>query len=359
MNIDIRMRLRDNTIKIIVGAIALSLVIFSMFSSLMDANTKNLLAKNTVITTNSTTSSITNTHQQNDELTLLREEIQSLRKQLNHSSASGGINSDEMTDVAFDDGNKSENNIMYGHVHIAKTGGTSLNGILANRFERVCGNKGYSYDAYNSNEKAKKVFNKTGVFMIISAEGENYNRDKVRDNIMKEIGYEDCDYVSREFPTSSFWIDNFAHDKFHGIQMELHVPCRDPIDHLLSQCNMRSQNLDCSSSKDVYFRAVQKCFVKMNRYENNLQESFDSIKCYDFREQFTTYIDYMGERLQERRFISEPYIKRETNEPRNKTNECLLQRPDLMNITRKFLLKFDYYKFCDSCIGSKNDITSR
>ena len=28
---------------------------------------------------------------------------------------------------------------MYGHVHIAKTGGTSLNGMLANGFERVCG----------------------------------------------------------------------------------------------------------------------------------------------------------------------------------------------------------------------------
>lgn len=34
-------------------------------------------------------------------------------------------------------------NLMYGHVHMAKTGGSSVNGILANKFERVCGNKGY------------------------------------------------------------------------------------------------------------------------------------------------------------------------------------------------------------------------
>ena len=32
--------------------------------------------------------------------------------------------------------------ILYGHVHIAKTGGTSLNGIMANTFERVCGHNG-------------------------------------------------------------------------------------------------------------------------------------------------------------------------------------------------------------------------
>lgn len=47
-------------------------------------------------------------------------------------------------------------NIIYGHVHIAKTGGTSLNGILANKFERVCGNKGITYSAYASNELAKE-----------------------------------------------------------------------------------------------------------------------------------------------------------------------------------------------------------
>ena len=142
--------------------------------------------------------------------------------------------------------------------------------------------------------------------------------------------------------------------------MELHVPCREPIDHLLSQCNTEARKmLDCTVPEAEFFQSVQRCFVKFDRYKSILHENFDSIKCYNFKEQFTTYIDYMGERLQERRFISEPYIKRETNKPRNKTNECLLQRPDLMNITKEFLLSFDYYKFCDSCIGSKNDITSR
>ena len=46
-------------------------------------------------------------------------------------------------------------NVIYGHVHIAKAGGTTLNGILANKFERVCGHKGYSYDAYQRGEDGR------------------------------------------------------------------------------------------------------------------------------------------------------------------------------------------------------------
>ena len=42
-------------------------------------------------------------------------------------------------------------NKIFGHIHVAKTGGSSINVMLANKFERVCGHKGYSYDAYADN----------------------------------------------------------------------------------------------------------------------------------------------------------------------------------------------------------------
>lgn len=45
---------------------------------------------------------------------------------------------------------------------IVSTGGTSINGILANKFERVCGNKGFSYDAYQDNERARGVLLEKG-----------------------------------------------------------------------------------------------------------------------------------------------------------------------------------------------------
>ena len=46
---------------------------------------------------------------------------------------------------------------FFGHVHIAKTGGTTLNGVLAMKYQRICGNKGYSYDYYQANKR----FNET------------------------------------------------------------------------------------------------------------------------------------------------------------------------------------------------------
>ena len=87
--------------------------------------------------------------------------------------------------------------IIYGHLHIAKTGGTSLNGILANRFERVCGHKGYSYDAYLANERAKLIADAANADSIETITSD-WSSDKVQFSFMHEIGYEDCDYISTE-----------------------------------------------------------------------------------------------------------------------------------------------------------------
>ena len=243
--------------------------------------------------------------------------------------------------------------ILFGHVHMAKTGGTSLNGILANRFERVCGHKGWSYDAYQSNERAKeKAENGETIFL-----NGVWNRDRVHWDEMDETGYEDCDYISNEI-TPKWWIDKFGDAKFYNTEMELHVPCRDPIDHLMSQCNFRRLKIDCKAESDEdFYESIEECFAYLGRYSNSLKKHFD-VKCFDFRQQFTTYVDIMAMKLEERRFISKPYIKRETNRQRNKDKECIWKHPHLVEKVRAYLLKnVDYYQFCDECMGSENDLT--
>lgn len=84
---------------------------------------------------------------------------------------------------------------IFGHVHVAKTAGTSINGILANKFERVCGHKGYSYDAFADNVKAGQISASGG---RVFAEG----RSQVMPDTMAEIGFEDCDYVSHEIESN-------------------------------------------------------------------------------------------------------------------------------------------------------------
>jgi hypothetical protein len=85
-----------------------------------------------------------------------------------------------------------------------------------------------------------------------------------------------------------------------------------------------------------------------------------TLKCYDSRQQFTTYMDYVSEKLQPRRFVSENYKQRETNRKRNKKNECIWdeERKDLRARVESYLISnVEYYQFCKKCLGSADDIT--
>eukprot|EP00980_Cylindrotheca_fusiformis_P010745 scaffold2428_cov97-Cylindrotheca_fusiformis.AAC.4 len=245
--------------------------------------------------------------------------------------------------------------VLYGHVHMAKTGGTSLNGLLANRFTRVCGHKGYSYDAYNANLRAKqKVEN--GERVVV----DHVPRDQVEPAIMNEIGFHDCDFISHETPYE-FWINHFGDSKFFGIPMELHIPCREPLEHLMSYCNHVYEKIHCNNSTDEdFYLEIERCLsmqTRFHRFDPELQDHFD-VKCYDFKKQFTSYIeDVMAPKLQPRRLQSDRFVKRETNRKRNKTNECIWERPDLQEKAKAYLLKKPYYQFCQDCLGSENELT--
>merc|ERR1719382_72290 len=99
-----------------------------------------------------------------------------------------------------------------------------INGELALNYENVCGHRGYSYDYAQSkgrNDSIKKLFPR-------------YSKGRVPGLLMSEIGFEDCDFISHEVRWQ-FWTQELnLSDK-----LELHLPCREPIDHLMSQCSLR------------------------------------------------------------------------------------------------------------------------
>lgn len=72
-----------------------------------------------------------------------------------------------------------------------------LNGIAATKFERVCGNKGYSFDAFHDNAKAASIVAKGGTPETVSR-GRLYNREEEAMTTIEDIGFEDCDWVSLE-----------------------------------------------------------------------------------------------------------------------------------------------------------------
>lgn len=227
-------------------------------------------------------------------------------------------------------------NTTYGHIHMAKTGGTTLNGILALNYERVCGHKGYSYDYVQANKRFKNSENWRSVSDSLTQK-KLYNRGRVPVDIMEEIGYEDCDWISQE-GNWDFWLENFL-----ASSMELHLPCRDPLDHLMSQCNFWHKTFNCDATNLEH--EIKKCVVFLNRFSLKLA---GMTKCYDYNLQFTSYMKLMSQTLLSRK-ITDKYVHRSTNDPRNKTKECIWYASEefRQKVNAIMISNYDYYSFCD------------
>lgn len=252
--------------------------------------------------------------------------------------------SEERTDKLADDQN--EKLIWYGHVHMAKTAGTSLNGMMAAQYERVCGHKGYSQDFFKINGKS------------IHTKGDSYNvasnnkgsRSRVPQYIMDEVGYEDCDWISFEYDANAW--RKFA-DWPYG-EFEIHVPCRDPLDHLMSFCNFKHETFNCSLDDDAWKSSIEKCVVYPTRYRHDLNRTFRT-KCFG-AQRVSDYVSYMGDKMDQRR-IQPDYIHRPSNMDRDKEHECLWHDSSLqLKVTEFLLATYEYYEFCHECMGSKNEL---
>jgi hypothetical protein len=251
--------------------------------------------------------------------------------------------------------------VTYAHIHMAKTAGTEINGELAARFERVCGHKGYSFDSYGvnaRNEAWKKTHPKEQLTEqngpLDSINKKEYNRGRVPTSLMFERGFQDCDWISIE-DEFSLW-QGIARE-VHPFPIEFHVPCRDPVEHLLSMCNYRKKTLDCNITDDQIPLQLKRCILTMDRFDDRekYQVKSATLKCFN-PIPIEPYMDYMSTKLQLKR-MSTPYVHRNTNRPRQKDKECLLQDKVLQQKVKSYLeAAFPIYRFCKTCVGSKDDL---
>ena len=239
--------------------------------------------------------------------------------------------------------------VLFGHVHIAKTGGTTLNQNLSLQFERVCGHKGYSYDAIQLNRRVAD-----GRISRNISGGPNhtmFDRQRVHISFMDEIGYEDCDWISHE----THWRVWRSLQKSTGIPIVLHMPCRDPVDHVLSQCNHRGMTISCE--EDIVGQ-ISRCLLGMNRFSLQLEHVPNiHLRCFDSRASYNgRYVEFMRTKLQRRRIVDD-YAQRYTNKARKREHECIWQNETLIRQVRSHLIAtVEYYKFCDRCLGSHHDL---
>jgi hypothetical protein len=242
--------------------------------------------------------------------------------------------------------------VVYGHVHVAKTAGTEINGELASHFERVCGHKGYSYDAYKFNKRVKASGESANLKHaskdMISKQYKDFNRGRVPLQVMQEIGFEDCDYISLEAPWKKW--TRFK----EWPSLELHVPCRDPLSHLMSQCSHKSRHFNCAA--EDLANEISKCWVIAGRFSRALgKQNNTDLKCFN-PIPMEPYLEYMSERLQSKR-IESTYVHRDSNKPHDKDGECIWNDPDVADQVRNILLdEYDYYAWCEECLGSQDDL---
>jgi hypothetical protein len=154
------------------------------------------------------------------------------------------------------------------------------------------------------------------------------------------------------------WGKSFGRDHAKW-PIELHVPCRKPLDHFLSQCNYRGVTFNCNANVTGLEAQINKCNVGMSRFSFNMTKNLPpyDIKCFD-PFPLENYINYSYSILQPRR-LPVQYINRESNKPRNKDKECLLKEENAevwQYVLKRLHEKYDYVRFCDQCMGSKNDL---
>ena len=259
---------------------------------------------------------------------------------------------------------------VYGYVHIAKVAGTNLNGALSMRFERVCGNKGYSYDAFQHNERVRRINDTDSCTANLNDVYSNfshtryaafdpskikpdhfsfYNRGRVI-WAMDEIGFERCDFIADEAPASRWGAVATALGA-RGASLQLHVPCREPVDHLMSMLNHAGKPFDCRQDIGIVKP------ITMDRFMNKTFQNMD-VKCYNDNVTFTRYLRLMESKLQPKKIPAE-YVDRKTNHDRDRSKECIWL-PQYTALRRalhdRLVERHDYFKFCSRCLGSPDDL---
>lgn len=171
---------------------------------------------------------------------------------------------------------------------------------------------------------------------------------------MDEIGYENCDYISLEVGWQA-WAQRFEGWPF---PVELHVPCREPLSHLMSRCNYRHHKFICSMDNDKLLNQIQQCGLGV-RFHSNLVGQFPGSKCFDY-DAIDEYVEFMASKLRERRWQAD-YVPRKTNQDRNKSAECIWDKAHAeVRAKVEMLLRTrpegHLIAFCAACMGSENEL---
>lgn len=219
---------------------------------------------------------------------------------------------------------------IFFHVHLAKTAGSTVNRVAARRYYGVCGHKGYSF----SQNLEDTVRERT------DARYKGYGLDRVFPKRMQSWGFHNCAFISHEIGADAF-TKVVRLDAFQNVTKTGIIPCRKPVDHLLSQCNMNE--------------IISRCSIEWNRYNDSLLDVFDRIILFRY-DDFDPLIARL-DRAMPRRVIAlaDTYYFR-TNRPRNTQNEHFGMSCPISTMREHLMRSWSYYRLCDNLLGEASYI---
>jgi len=229
-------------------------------------------------------------------------------------------------------GLESSKSSFFGHIHIAKTAGSSFNRILARRYYGVCGHKGYSFmqpfpDVIKNIKDPKYPHN---------------HRNRVAEARMKDWGYHNCALVSIEDKWSK-WQEITSVFRKNKVETVALLPCRDPIDHFMSMCNHKGIDVRKLFNHSSC-RAAQDCLLGNNRFSTKMLSFFDKTILFKYNN-FSQIVETLDQSLPLRALPLMATKKYETNKlrqvNREDTGKCTIS-----TLERMLKAGWSYYRIC-------------
>lgn len=170
---------------------------------------------------------------------------------------------------------------------------------------------------------------------------------------MDEIGYESCDWISNEIAWD--WWKQF--EKWYT-PMELHIPCRSPLDHLMSALNHVNKGFRCDDTWKEQVDWILTNWPGKYRFSMKLLAIPNiHVKCIKYENLINgQYFESMLSKLNHRP-ITRTITKYKTNKVRHGEKECIWRNITLGHKIHNYMIAHsDYYKWCDMCLSNTHSI---
>jgi len=234
---------------------------------------------------------------------------------------------------------------VFFHVHLAKTAGSTVNRAVARRYYGVCGHKGYSF-SQNLEDTVRKT---------TDARFQGFGLDRVHPSRMESWGFHNCALISHEIGADAL-MKMVRLDTFQNVTKTGIIPCREPVDHLLSQCNMRHISVTNLVSKNSSCpEIISKCELGWVRYDDSLLNVFDRIILFRY-DDFGPLIARLDRTMPRRVIELAQAYNYMTSRPRNTAYEKLGMSCPISTLREHLMRSWSYYRLCDNVLGKASYI---